>query len=109
MDKEDSFGDRLKKARSTAGLTQEQLASALGKKSKLSVSGWEQGKQTPPIDTLKAICEVLGCSADYLLHGKDIVSEPPAGYELIKTEDLTRILKQANDNLTYQNERLKNM
>lgn len=108
MDKEDSFGDRLKKARSAAGFTQEQLAIAVGKKSKLSISGWEQGKQTPPIDTLKDICEVLACSADYLLYGKNIVNVPPEGYELIKTSEWTRVLRQANENLTNQNERLTN-
>ena len=108
MDKNENFGDRLKKARNAAGLTQEQLASALGKKSKLSISGWEQGKQSPPIDTLKDICEILGCSADYLLHGKDIVSEPPAGLHLVNSAAYARFMEHENKKLAEENERLKN-
>lgn len=105
---EEHLGSRLKKAREAKGLTQKELSEAVGKKSVKSVSEWEQGKQTPPVDTLRLICKALGCSSDYLIHGDHLINEPPAGYELVSSKEFAKLLMQANKNLTAENERLKN-
>ncbi len=42
------FGDRLREARTAAGMTQEQLGFALGV-TKASISAWENGCNDPPI------------------------------------------------------------
>ena len=58
------FGDQIKELRQAAGLSQVQLAAKLNV-SKQSVSNWENNNM------LRRICEVLSCSADYLLELHD--------------------------------------
>lgn len=48
-------------ARKAAGMSQQQLADALGI-AQQHVSRWERGERTPRIATLKRIAAVLGCS-----------------------------------------------
>ncbi|MDE6846852.1 MAG: hypothetical protein K2J99_13970, partial [Lachnospiraceae bacterium] len=82
MDKKlsDVFMKRLEYARKRAGYnTQEALADAYdkkynseGNKSVLgSVKKWERGAAIPKADSLLNICELLNCSADYLLGKQD--------------------------------------
>jgi len=63
-----SFGDRLRRARTTRNLTQAQL----GMKSNLDqavISRIEKGKVRPRIDTIKRIAASLNMSASGLLSG----------------------------------------
>lgn len=62
----DNFADRLRKARVSAKLTQEQLGFEV-EVTKSSVSAWENGRETPSFRVLQRLPEVLGCSLDYLL------------------------------------------
>ena len=64
------FGDQIKALRQAAKLNQVQLAEKLNV-SKQSVSNWENNNIMPSIDMLRRICEVLSCSADYLLELQD--------------------------------------
>lgn len=59
------MGDKLKSARLAAGLTQTQLAEAIGC-TQVDVSRWEAGKHEPSISTLKRIAQALRCSMDDL-------------------------------------------
>lgn len=52
------FGDNLKAARKAAGMTQKELADAVGAKHN-SVSNWEKGLNAPSKDTIEKLCEVL--------------------------------------------------
>lgn len=61
-----TFGEKLKKARKEAGLTQEQLAERLNV-SRSAVAKWETDKGMPDIDNLKIISELVDVSIDYLL------------------------------------------
>lgn len=61
-----SFGERLTNARREKGFTQEELAGRLGVTPQ-AVSKWERGAGLPDIELLYYICEVLDCSADFLL------------------------------------------
>lgn len=60
------MGEKLKAARLAAGLTQTQLAEAIGCKQK-DVSRWEAGTVEPKALTLKKMAQVLQCSMDDLV------------------------------------------
>lgn len=60
------FIERLKIARTSRGLTQEQLAGILGK-STGTISAWEQGTNLPESEILFQLPEVLNCDLDYLI------------------------------------------
>lgn len=59
-------GEKIKAARTKAGLSQEQLAQKLGV-SRSAVAKWETGKGIPDIENLKALAQLLNVSVDYLL------------------------------------------
>lgn len=58
--------DNIKNARIKAGLTQTELALAIGVTQK-EISRWETGTRTPQVETIASICKVLNVSADILL------------------------------------------
>lgn len=58
--------NNIKKARKEKGLTQAELAKQIGV-SQGSLSAWETDRWQPDVESLKKLCEVLNCSADYLL------------------------------------------
>lgn len=66
-----AFGARLKETRlaKNPAITGDALGAQIGA-TKTNVSHWETGKHMPDLETLAAICNVLGCSADSLL-GRD--------------------------------------
>lgn len=61
-----TFGGKLKSARKSAGLTQEQLAEKL-LVSRQAIAKWEAGKGMPDIENLKLLSKRLNISIDYLL------------------------------------------
>lgn len=61
-----TFGDKMKAARKSAGLTQEQLAEKLAV-SRQAVTKWEADRGLPDIENLKQIAKLLNVSLDYLL------------------------------------------
>ena len=61
-----TLGEKLKNARKSAGLTQEQLAEKL-MVSRQAVTKWETDRGIPDIDNLKAISQLLNVSVDYLI------------------------------------------
>lgn len=78
-----SFGERLKALRKEKHLTQLQLTDILRNKYNLKtdrvmISKWETGFQTPHMETLSAVAEALGVSADYLLTGADTLADVSA-------------------------------
>ena len=62
----DSFGERLKRLRKNAGLTQAQVAARLGK-SASAVRMWELGVNEPDIEMLLLLSSLFDSSLDYLL------------------------------------------
>ena len=61
-----TFGEKLKSARKSAGLTQEQLAEKL-LVSRQAITKWEADKGLPDIENLRRLSMLLGVSIDYLL------------------------------------------
>lgn len=60
------MGEKLKAARLAAGMTQAQLADALGCKVK-DISRWENGHVEPGVLTVKRMAQAIGCSMDDLV------------------------------------------
>ncbi len=67
------FNEKLKKLRTDAGLTQEQLAEKLYV-SRTAVSKWESGRGYPNIDSLKAIAKTFHVSVDALIGGEEMIT-----------------------------------
>ena len=61
-----SFADRLKEARRSCGLSQEELAEQLDV-SRQAVGKWEQGQSYPEVEKLLTLCAVLNTSLDALM------------------------------------------
>lgn len=60
------LGDNIKKYRISKGLTQEELAHALGYKWKSAVSNWEKGLNSPNDDKLELLLSILEVDANTL-------------------------------------------
>lgn len=65
-----TFGENLKKERQLAGLTQGDLAQAIGVKQQ-QVSQWECDKVEPTLYNIIAIVRVLGITFEDLIDGID--------------------------------------
>lgn len=67
------FGERLKAARTLAGLSGAELGKGAGENgrdaTRQSVSDWENGRHYPKADQLRIICLRLNVSADHLIFG----------------------------------------
>lgn len=60
----------LKKARKAKGITQVELAKLINV-TQATYSEYENGKCKPSFDTVLRLCDILGCSADFLLGRSD--------------------------------------
>lgn len=62
--------ETLKKLREQSGLTQENIAEAVGV-GQSAISMWETGKSKPRADMLIKLAAILGCTVDELLHDEN--------------------------------------
>lgn len=60
------MGERIRQARERAGLSQKQIAEALGI-DQSAVSFWETGKSEPTLHNLRRLADILGCRPADLL------------------------------------------
>jgi len=60
---------RLTELRLNRGISQSELARLLGK-GRSTITEYESGKIIPDANTVRMICEILDCSADWLLEVK---------------------------------------
>ena len=68
------FAERLKEIRAEKGMTQVQLAEAMGV-SKGTIAMWETGKREPNFETLNDLSEIFDKRIDYILgYSKDVSS-----------------------------------
>jgi len=74
-----NLGERVRKRRGVLGITQQQLADALGITPQ-HISFIEQDKGAPSLELLPKLAEALGVTTDFLLTGKEggITSVIPA-------------------------------
>ncbi len=82
-----TLAQRLKDLRNAMAMTQAEVAEAIGTTAS-TLANWEQGAYRPNVDTLRALCRLYGCSADYLLGlpGEELTDE-----EALRLDRLRRL------------------
>lgn len=78
------FCKNLKSARIKAGMTQEQIASAVGV-AVTTYSNWELGKREPNVLKIKALAKALGVTGDYLL-GLEPIDQLERDFDALKSK-----------------------
>ena len=71
-------GEQIKKYRNIKGMTQQDIADALGESSGRVIYNWEKGIGRPDCDKLARLCDLLGVSADELIGCKSMAHRPTA-------------------------------
>ena len=64
-----TFGRRVHDARRDAGLSQMQLAHALGLRSGVAVGDWERGKALPKFETFLRLCQAVNQPPAFFIEG----------------------------------------
>ena len=72
------IGEQIKKYRNIKGMTQQDIADALGESSGRVIYNWEKGIGRPDCDKLARLCDLLGVSADELIGCKSTLQHPTA-------------------------------
>ena len=71
-------GAQIKKYRTIKGMTQQDIANALGESSGRVIYNWEKGIGRPDCDKLARLCDLLEVSADELIGCKSMADRPTA-------------------------------
>ena len=74
----DTVGSRIKEYRLLKGMTQQDIADALGESSGRVIYNWEKGIGRPDCDKLARLCDLLCVSADELIGCKSMAQRPTA-------------------------------
>ena len=72
------IGEQIKKYRNMKGMTQQDIADALGESSGRVIYNWEKGIGRPDCDKLAKLCDLLDVSADELIGCKSMAQRPTA-------------------------------
>ena len=84
------FAEQLKRARLAAGMTQQQVAEAMGITGS-TYCGYETGKRQPDVLKIRRLADILHTSGDILLEtgfGRDSGSEKPSSAEIREALEL---------------------
>lgn len=76
----EEVGRRLRRARASAGLTQQQVAEEIGL-SRASIANIEAGRQQFPLHVLVRLAQAVGVKANDLLPGQHVFSDDVTGAE----------------------------
>ena len=87
--------NRVKEARTNAGLKQNELADRL-KIGKSTISEWEKQIRDPKSDMLMKIADICGCTVDYLLLNDRYDKEAPLSPEALR---IARIYDNSNEKI----------
>lgn len=71
-----TIGAKIQALRKQRGMSQEQLAEALGV-SRQAVSKWEAEQSVPDIDKIIAVCDYFSVTTDYILRDADLPNSEP--------------------------------
>ena len=66
-----TFGERVRETRIARGMTQQELADAIGLKSKTTVNKIEKEKRGTKLETAQKIARALHVDPDYLVFGNE--------------------------------------
>lgn len=83
----DDFGVRVRAARVAAGLTQLELARAMGYSTRSTISRIESGDNQVPMDRLDALAAALRTTPAYLLGQDGAAAEPAAPQAAAQKDD----------------------
>lgn len=78
-----TIGAKIQTLRKQRGLSQEQLAEALGV-SRQAVSKWEAEQSVPDIDKIIAICDYFGVTTDYILRNAELPKTEPQSKPILQ-------------------------
>ena len=96
-----SFADKLQSERRKNGLTQEDLAEAMGV-SRQAVSKWEQGEGWPEAEKLLALADRFGVSLDYLMDRAPLEkSHVDASADAAAADIVSYVPEQSSDPLNF--------
>ena len=70
------IGEQIKKYRNIKGMTQQEIANALGESSGRVIYNWEKGIGRPDCDKLARLCDLLGVSADEMIGCRNVLRLP---------------------------------
>ncbi len=85
MTSETTFRDRLHKARAIQGLSQNELAQAIGKDT-AQISKWVRGRNNPRPKTMLKIAQVLKVSMLWLVFGEGPMEAAITPEDLVSSE-----------------------
>ena len=91
-----NLADRIQNLRKAKGLSQEELAEALGV-SRQAVSKWESSQSSPDLDKIIQLSEYFNVSTDHLLKGTEL---PEAGSDGLDTAFIFNAVATAFDLLS---------
>lgn len=94
------IGDRIKRLRVGAGLTQQELSVKLGI-SPSSVGMYEQNRRVPPNEVLLKLCEIFQVTSDWMLAGDDHLLRQNTIYN-DRQDDLSSVLDKLKNQLIQQ-------
>jgi transcriptional regulator with XRE-family HTH domain len=83
-------GDRLRQVRETKGLSQDDVARRLGF-SDTQMNKYERGKNSPSVENIIQLAELLEVSADYLL---GLTDDPNTFYEVDLTPEEVALITE---------------
>lgn len=95
------FGNFLCQLREEKGMTQAQLAQMLNVTA-AAVSKWENGESKPRIETLFALAQILGVSAEELMAGERKMQQAPVSEQEEQEQKQKLFLSQTENLLTVQ-------
>jgi transcriptional regulator with XRE-family HTH domain len=104
----ETFGERLKNARSKMKITQAAFAYQLEVSSQKIISNWENDVAKPEMDKLIKVAKILEVSIDWLLTGEE-KERKIEGKISIAMEDFVEYMQLKNEKLKKENDSLKNI
>ncbi len=78
-----TIGTKIQNLRKQRGMSQEQLAEALGV-SRQAVSKWEAEQSVPDIDKIISICDYFGVTTDYILRNTELPQTEPQSEPMVE-------------------------
>ena len=97
----EEIGQVIKESRLSAGLTQKQVAEALGRPQQ-TIASWETGKSQPDANTLFVLFQVLGRSVDEAFGFSKNEKKSPSTAEAAPGEDVSDMFDKLNDLLVSE-------
>lgn len=94
----DGIGEKIRKARKAAGLTQKAVAKEFDIE-RVSVTQWENGQTHPTIDKIPRLAKLLGLSEEELLSDAHLERVEESSSRAQKVSELVTLIPQLRDDV----------